>query len=203
MFCSKCGNKIEDNAKFCSSCGNAISDSANTENFYSAPANSYTTQSTPEPVQNPYAQPLYASARPSEAPVKNTKPNPFAFVSAGIMAVMLVLHFLPWFFAGDKTYSLFSYYISRMPVTEAPSIFYLILILGAMAFLIAGIITAIIRKNRIPMFFAIVSSALIYHTPIAYLLSVEAWRVSVTEVPFIIFALTFVNIAFAIPARIK
>ena len=24
MFCSKCGNKIEDGAKFCDSCGNAI-----------------------------------------------------------------------------------------------------------------------------------------------------------------------------------
>lgn len=24
MFCSKCGNKIEDGAKFCDSCGNAV-----------------------------------------------------------------------------------------------------------------------------------------------------------------------------------
>lgn len=134
-----------------------------------------------------------------------TKPktNPFAFVSAGIMAVMLVLHFFPWFYSNTKTYSLFGYYISRMPVTESPSIFYIVLIVGAMGLLIAGIITTVIRKNRIPMVFAIVSSALIHQTPIVYLLSVEAWTVGVTEIPFIIFALTFVNIAFAIPAKIR
>lgn len=32
MFCTKCGNKIEENSKFCSNCGSTISEVDNTKN---------------------------------------------------------------------------------------------------------------------------------------------------------------------------
>ena len=204
MYCTKCGAQINEDAKFCSKCGNATSDSANTEHFYSAPANPYATQSTPEPVQNPYAQPVYASARPSEAPVKNTKPNPFAFVSAGIMTVMLVLHFLPWFFVGDGMADVFSYYIGRLPLEypeDTANILFLVFMLVALGFLIAGIIVAIIRKNHVPVIFAIASSVAIQVYAIFFIFTKEAWTIGVSFVPLLIYLITFINIPFAILAK--
>lgn len=137
------------------------------------------------------------------SPEAEAKPNPFAFVSAGIMAVMFFLHFLPWFEDNTKSYTFFGYYLGRMPVDEAPSRLYIILLLGTMALLLSGAVTAIIRKNHVPIIFAILSSACIVQAPIVYLFSVEAWAVNITSVPFVIFLLTLINIPFAILAKRK
>lgn len=201
MFCSKCGTELSENAKFCSKCGYAVIKAYRKEPPASIPAN-----------PNPYAEIAalvpdgFSADSVSEKPVAKAKPNPFAFVSAGFMAVTLLLYFVPWFFIEDKVIGMFSYYIGCLPFVypdDMPAILFLISTFIACLLLILGIITAIIRKNRIPLVFAIASSVLIHLSAAFFIFTKEAWTIGVSITPIIIYLMTFFNIAFAIPAKIK
>ena len=189
MYCSKCGTELTEKVNFCPRCGNAIENPATTENFSQAPANPnpYSTVSTPRPVQK-------------------AKPNPFAFVSAGIMGFMLVLYFCPWFFIHGTITDVFGYYIDHMPLAwpdDTAAILFLTFSFIGTCMLVLGIIAAFIRKRRVPVLFAIIASASIQISLVFFLFTKEVWTIGVSAVPLLIFLLTFVNIAFAILAKIK
>ncbi len=197
MYCSKCGTQINENAKFCQKCGTAVANAVSTENFHPTPANNpYATASAPAPMQDVNAQPLSAAAAPCEKPSAKAKVNPFAFVSAGIMGLMLILYFCPWFFHYGTMSDVFGYYIDHLPLVypdDTAVILFLIFSFIGMGMSVAGIVTALIRKRRVPLVFALVF----------FCFTKEAWTIGVSAAPVILFLITYINIACAIPARVR
>ena len=65
MFCPKCGNRVNEDAKFCSKCG-----------FNIAAVSGAVPASVPQPVQQPAPQPVQQSApQPTSVPQANSVPN--------------------------------------------------------------------------------------------------------------------------------
>ncbi len=145
-----------------------------------------------------------ATVAPSKTPAKNTKPNLFAFVSAGIMGFMLVLYFCPWFFRYGTMKDVFGYYIDRSPLVypdDTAVILFLIFSFIGMAMSVAGIVAAIIRKRRVPLVFALVASTSIQISLCFFCFTKEVWTIGVSAAPVILFLTTFINIPFAILAK--
>lgn len=208
MYCSKCGAQIIENAKFCSTCGTAAAIAESAEGFSTAhtgnPYEAVSASVSSDGTNAPYASP--APEAVSYTTAKNTKPNPFAFISAGIMAVMLILYFVPWFIISGFRSNVFGCYISQMPLTlpdDTASVFFLIPSTIGIGFLIAGIVMALIRKSRVPLVFALGASVAVQVGLVFFCFTREAWHTGVTIAPIILYLLTFVNIAFAIPAGIR
>ncbi len=205
MYCSKCGAQINDDARFCSTCGAAAAIAESAEGFSTAHrGNPYEAVSASGVANAPYASP--APEAVSYTTAKNTKPNPFAFISAGIMAVMLVLYFCPWFFLDGTMSDVFGYYIDRLPIVcpdDTAVILFLIFSFIGMGMLILGIVMAFIKRRRVPLAFALIASVSI-HAGLAFFgFTKESWYTGVTVVPMILYLMTYINIAFAIPARIR
>lgn len=76
MFCSRCGTKLDDNAKFCSSCGSPVAAPAPQEPVYAAPAEpAQTVYSAPvEPAQPVYSAPVEPAQTAYSAPVESAQP---------------------------------------------------------------------------------------------------------------------------------
>lgn len=182
MFCSKCGNQIDENANFCSKCGSAVPVKLNA---------------------NTPPAPVVSSSSLINPPTK-AKVNPFAFISAGIMGFMLVLYFCPWFFRYGTMQDVFGYYIDRMPLVypdDIAVILFLIFSFIGMAMSMAGIVAAIIRKRRVPLVFALVASISLQISLVFFCFTKEAWTIGVSAAPIILFLTTFINIPFAILAK--
>lgn len=133
-----------------------------------------------------------------------TKPNPFAFVSAGIMGFMLVLYLCPWFFHRGTMQDVFGYYIDRSPLVypdDTAVILFLIFSFIGIAMSVAGIVAAIIRRRRVPLVFALVASISLQISLIFFCFTKEAWTIGVSVAPVILFLTTFINIPFAILAK--
>lgn len=99
MFCSKCGNKLADNAGFCSACGAACSKApAVSENqpIYNPPAQPVNTPAQPvyqaQPVNTP-AQPVY-QAHPMNTPARpGTPPITDLIIELVLITVTFALMF--------------------------------------------------------------------------------------------------------------
>ena len=201
MYCFKCGTVLSENAKFCSKCGTAVLNNVSTEN-----RNPYATASPPELTPNataPYVSHIVADIKP---PAKSSKPNPFAFISAGVMGLMLVLYFCPWFFVRETMSDVFGYYIDRLPLVypdDTLVILFLIFSLIGMGMLISGIVMAFIKRRRVPLAFALIASVSVQISLVFFCFTKEAWEIGVSAVPVVLFLMTYINIALAIPARIR
>ncbi|MBQ2824878.1 MAG: zinc ribbon domain-containing protein [Clostridia bacterium] len=201
MYCFKCGTVLSENAKFCSKCGTAVLNNVSTEN-----RNPYATASSPELTPNATAPCVSHIVADINTSAKSSKPNPFAFISAGIMAVMLVLYFCPWFFLDGTMSDVFGYYIDRLPLVypdDTAVILFLIFSLIGMGMLILGIVMAFIKKRRVPLAFALIASVSVQISLVFFCFTKEAWTIGVSAVPVVLFLMTYINIAFAIPAKIR
>lgn len=99
MFCSKCGNKLADNAGFCSACGAACSKApavSENQSIYNPPAQPVNTPAQPvyqaQPVNTP-AQPVY-QAQPVNTPARpGTPPIADLIVELVLITVTFALMF--------------------------------------------------------------------------------------------------------------
>lgn len=192
MYCSNCGALIDADSVFCENCGTSVKNIATPENLNTSPQYSY-------PVQPPVGV-QYTAAKPEP------KYNPFVFISIGIMSAMILLCFLPWFTIYDKNFTLFQVFSESsylrgfdMTVVEGCTIILLI----SVGFLIPSIILAGLKKNKAPVAFPIVASAImIFNVLVFWIVVAESTRfVESTAVPFFMLALAVANCIFPIIAR--
>lgn len=211
MFCNNCKTPLSDNSRFCHSCGSPVLSEAKKPVY----TNISDTYEKTEYTENPYAKVI-----PPESNQANLHPpiyygypapeprkiNPFTFVSAAIMGIIAALYFFPWFFVDEKCVSLISYFLIRSYpeyTLSTAMMLFLVFTITAFGLLISGIVVAIIRKNRMPMVFAITSTVSVHLSMLFFVFTSEAWTTGVSFVPVLIFLLSFFNIAFSIPAKIK
>lgn len=207
MYCLKCGTKLSENAKFCEKCSAATTNTESSENFPPTPANPYATASAPVSMQDVNAQPLSATAAPCEKSSAKSKPNPFAFVLAGINFLILALYFVPWWFFEEEGMSgVFTHYAKRMPLIfpeDTAPIFFLVLALSGIGMLLAGIIVPLTKKHHVPVLLTVLASLFIQMSSVFFCFTYEAWHTGVSFVPVLLYFMSFINIPFAILARVK
>ncbi len=187
---------------------------------YYTPQASYPTYQ--QPAQNFPNTPVPQYMRPMQthgavqyvavSPVVHTRPepksNPFTFISAGIMGLMILFLFLPWFMVDNSGYNILTMLTESdyLSLYDA-DIFVLcsLLMLVALGMLIPGFILAFTKKNRMPIGFAVAASVLTFISLFFFLiLSTEvSSAVSVTPVPIVMFLLAVANIVFPAIARKK
>ena len=224
-FCENCGCAIaNDNINTSPANSNPYA-SAPVQNTYAQPQNTYYTPQAPaeptyQPQQNfpntppqylrPVQTPTGVQYVPAEMPVAAVKKpatyNPFVFISAAIMGLTFFLIIMPWFTANGEGFNLFkifsdNIYLERFEMDAMALCSFLMLI--TMGLLIPSIIFALIRKNQMPIGFAIAASVITLVTLLFFvaLLSDSKGNVAATSVPAIMFLLSVANIIFPIIAR--
>lgn len=203
-----------------------VTNPAPVQNVYTQPQNTYYTPQAPaEPTYQPqqnfpntppqYYRPVqtptgfqYMPVEPVASVKTPAKYNPFVFVAAGIMALMFILSFMPWFTANGEGFNLFqvfsdNIYLERFEMDAMGLCSFLMLI--TMGLLIPDVILALFKKNKMPIGFSIATSAI---TLVALLFFValvadSKGNVEATSVPAFLFFLSIANIVFPIVARNK
>ena len=114
MFCSKCGDPIEQNEKFCNKCGNPLnvpqSNLTNqniatpNQNSLNNSNNNYVTQNVNNNYQNPQPINNYNNYQQSYMNTPNNKDNKkMIFIGAGIGVGLFLILFLITHFIGNSS----------------------------------------------------------------------------------------------------
>ncbi len=233
-FCENCGCAVENyqnNVTYNANNENnnpyaTVANPAPVQNVYTQPQNTYYVPQTPaEPTYQPqqnfpntppqYLRPVetptgvqYVPAQPVVSVKKPATYNPFVFISAGIMGLMLLLCFFPWFRIngqGFNIFDIFTYniYLENYEMDAAAACSLLMLV--AMGLLIPSLILAFVKKNRMPAGLSIAASAITIFTLfiLVVLIADSTGNVGATGSPLIMFVLSVANIIFPIIARNK
>lgn len=155
---------------------------------------------TPQGIQYVPAEPIVSYKKPEP------KFNPFVFISMGIMGLMIILCFFPWFTAEGQGFNLldvFSYniYLERFEMDAVAACSLLMIV--AVGLLIPGIILALVRKNQFPVGFSVAASVITLVTLLCFvsLLYESKGNVNATSVPVIMLTLSILNFIFPPIAR--
>lgn len=172
------------------------------QNFPNTPPQYMRPVQTPQGIQYVAVDPSsYIRPLPPEP-----KHNPFTFISAGIAGLMFLLCFFPWFTVDGSGFNLFRVFsdniyleLFEMDAVAACSLFMIV----AMGLLTPYIILVFLRKNRLPIGFAIAASAITIFTLFIFLVLVadSKGNVEATAVPVAMFVLSVLNIVFPAIAR--
>ncbi len=158
------------------------------------------------PVQTPNGVQYMAVDPVVHAPKPEPKHNPFTFISAGIAGLMFMLCFVPWFTVDNSGFNLFRIFsdniyleLFEMDATAVCSF----LMIVTMGLLIPHIALTFLKKNQLPLGFAIAASAITLFTLFlfAVLISDSKGNVEATFVPVVMFVLSVLNIVFPAVAR--
>ena len=224
MFCQNCGAKLEDNTKFCSNCGSAVIKDNNpyaqvapTPTVYSMPTAPTAPPVPPAPTYGsqpqylrPVQTPMGVQYVPAEPIVSYKKPepkfNPFVFISAGVMGLMLLLCFLPWFSVSGDGFNVFRVFSDNIYLEEFEmdaAALCSIMMVVAMGLLTPSLILALVRKNQLPLGFSIAASVITLIS-LFFLLALvfdSKGDVEFTYVPLMMSLLSVANIIFPCVAR--
>lgn len=158
------------------------------------------------PVQTPQGIQYVAVDPVVHAPLPEPKHNVFTFISAGIAGLMFLLCFAPWFTVDNSGFNLFRIFSDNIYLElfemDAAAACSLIMIV-AMGLLIPYIILTFLRKNRLPIGFAIAASSITLFTLFLFLVLIADSRgnVEATIVPVVMLVLSVLNIVFPAIAR--
>lgn len=176
-----------------------------TQNFPNTPQPQYMRSvNTPQGTQYVPVAPVTSFVNPQVPP----KYNVFTFITAGIMATMMLMFFLPWLTAGYASYNIFTILTENDSLirydVDALGICSVLMIVAA-GMLIPGLILALTKKNQMPVGFAIAASAitLVALFFFAILMADSAYDAYATAIPMFMFVLSVANIVFAVLARKK
>ena len=158
------------------------------------------------PVQTPQGIQYVAVNPVVHAPLPEPKHNVFTFISAGIAGLMFLLCFAPWFTVDNSGFNLFRIFSDNIYLElfemDAAAACSLIMIV-AMGLLIPYIILTFLRKNRLPIGFAIAASSITLFTLFLFLVLIadSKGNVEATIVPVAMLVLSVLNIVFPAIAR--
>lgn len=158
------------------------------------------------PVQTPQGIQYVAVDPVVHAPLPEPKHNAFTFISAGIAGLMFLLCFAPWFTVDNSGFNLFRIFSDNIYLElfemDAAAACSLIMIV-AMGLLIPYIILTFLRKNRLPIGFAIAASSITLFTLFLFLVLIadSKGNVEATIVPVAMLVLSVLNIVFPAIAR--
>jgi len=141
-------------------------------------------------------------------PVAPPKHNPFTFVSAGISATMFLLSLLPWFTLDGDPYGIYkmldySFMLEHYGVDDFGICAVLMFI--CIAFLIPSFILALVKRNRMPLAFPIITTSITVLSVLVFVSVMPSYSyvLESTPVPILLFLLSVANIVFAVLARKK
>lgn len=188
MYCIHCGTYLDEHSKFCSNCG-----------------------SKAVPLEIPVSAPESQNYCNISTPQKAAKPvrfSVFPFISASISATMFFVALFPWFTLNNDPYTLYkmldySFMLEYYGVSDFGICTILMFI--CIALLIPSFILALVKRNRMPLVFPIITSSI---TTISLIIFVSvmpsySYVLASTPVPIFLFILSVANIVFAILAKKK
>lgn len=193
-----------------------------TEPTYSQPMpNPYPTyqvQNTPFTPQPQYFRPVQTPAGVQYVPVEPVsyyrksvtppKHNPFTFISAGVTAIMFLVALLPWFTLDGKPYNIYkmldySFMLEHYGVEDFGICAILTFI--CIALLIPSFILALVKRNRMPLVFPIITTAITIFSLLIFVSVMPSYSyvLKSTPVPILLLLLSTANLVFPILARKK
>lgn len=193
-----------------------------TEPTYSQPMQNpypaYQVQNTPFTPQPQYFRPVqtpqgvqYVPVEPVSYyrnPVTPPKHNPFTFISAGVTAIMFLVALLPWFTLDGKPYNIYkmldySFMLEHYGVEDFGICAILMFI--CIALLIPSFILALVKRNRMPLVFPIITTAITIFSLLIFVSVMPSYSyvLKSTPVPILLLLLSTANLVFPILARKK
>lgn len=229
-FCSNCGKAVEtnttiDNTRLQSEIiaertaeGNPYADVAPAGQPVQNPYPTYQVQNTPNVPQPQYLRPVqtpqgvqYVPIEPItyyQKPVAPPKHNPFTFISAGVTATMFLVTLLPWFTLDKTPYNIYkmldySFMLEHYGVSDFGICAVLMFI--CIAFMIPSFILALVKRNRMPLAFPIITTAITIFSLLIFVsvMPSNSYVLESTPVPILLLLLSTANLVFPILARKK
>lgn len=167
---------------------------------YNQPMQNYQQASYGSPYGVPQQTPPYQSY--TAEPAQSSSFNVFPYISAGMMALISLMFFMPWFTSYGEGYNLFSPLLDNFSYELGGLFLCTILMIIDFGMLIPGFVLALTKRQNMPISFVVASSVFTFIIiTIAAIIANDAYSVEATIVPYLTFFLTIGNIVFGILAR--